>query len=107
MAKEIETVEGTCSLCKKENKDAQDTAYFAGLILAKKNKPSKLWPVCNSHVEAAIDIFGNQAFGTKFWPVICDLEKNVLYNSFHADQDGMSMRGGWQEYLTANKEEKV
>lgn len=100
MAKEIEIVEGTCQLCKRENTEVQETAYYVGLILAKKKQPSKLWPVCNYHVETAIDTFANQAFATKFWPVVCDLEKKVIYNSFEADLEGLSMQTGWHEYLS-------
>lgn len=60
--------------------------------------------VSGDHVEQGITDVMKQAFGTKLWATVHDLEGKLLYHSYDADQDGFEAAAGWSVYLQKQKE---
>lgn len=92
-----------CLLCQEAGRDPLPPAYYVGVIWYNKSRPAGLWAICQDHVQLAIKNFGRQCFGTCYWPVVCDMEMKVLYNSFEASLEGESMGSGWLTYLATVK----
>lgn len=52
-------------------------------------------------VETAINKLLGQGSEGFNWPVVLDLNKEILYHSFEANENGSSAVIGWQEYRAA------
>lgn len=58
--------------------------------------------VATDQVDRAIDHVMAQLLGTRYWVSVHDLEDNLLYHSYDADQNGMGAKLGWDHYLRTN-----
>ena len=89
----------TCDISGKE------ALYYLGVAEANKYKAAKVvGAVFEEKVSEGINKLMSQAFGTNYWAVVMDLNKNIIYHSFESDQDKLSAELGWSMKL---KELKV
>ncbi len=86
-----------CYFCDKK------ATYQAGVSNFKETQKQMLGPVCEEHVEEAINNLMSQCFGTTFWPMITDRHNNILYHSYRADQQGYAAVAGWRNFLQNQK----
>lgn len=58
--------------------------------------------ICAAVVEKAIINLLGKGMGDITWPVILDLNKNLLYHTYEAHENGMSATQGWLAYCLQN-----
>jgi hypothetical protein len=54
--------------------------------------------VCQDMVVTGINKLLGQGWDDVQWPVVLDMNKNLLYHSFEANENGSSAVFGWQQY---------
>ncbi len=72
--------------------------YYIGLSKNTKGESVKIvGSVSSEMVEIAINKLLGQGFGEIKWPVILDLNKELVYHSYDAHNKGLSAIFGWKE----------
>lgn len=73
--------------------------FYVGLTLNPENSPIRIvGAVCNEFVETAlINLLGQESPEIQ-WPVVLDMNKNLLFHSFEANKNGLSTILGWKEF---------
>ncbi len=75
--------------------------YRIGVIEYNKKQIAKdVGAVIAEKVLDAIDKIQNHFFGTKFWPVVMDLNGAILYRADEAEKSKISAKEGWRQYVT-------
>lgn len=72
--------------------------YYIGLSKNTKGESVRIvGSVSSEMVEIAINKLLGQGFGEIKWPVILDLNKELIYHSYDAHNKGLSAIFGWKE----------
>ncbi len=73
--------------------------YYVGLSDSGSNTTIRIMgAVCQDMVITAINKLLGQGWEDVKWPVVLDIEKNLLYHSYDAYKNGSSAVFGWQQY---------
>ena len=75
--------------------------YYIGLSNKNGNDSIRIMgAVTEVLVETGINKLLGQGWDDITWPVVLDLNKELLYHSYHAYQNGNSAIIGWQDFLS-------
>lgn len=74
--------------------------YRIGIIEYNKKRIARdFGAVVADKVLDAIDNIQNHFFGTKYWPVVMDLNGSIIYRADLADCDKLSAKEGWRQFI--------
>lgn len=74
--------------------------YRIGVVEYNKKRVVKdVGAVVEQKVLHAIESLLNHFFGTRYWPVVMDLDGNILFRGDDAEKKKISVKEGWREYL--------
>lgn len=89
-----------CSTITKCSFSGKPADYYIGLSKNTKGESVNIvGSVSLEMVEIAINKLMGQGFGEIKWPVILDLNKELVYHSYDAHNKGLSAIFGWKECL--------